>query len=97
LSLSPVIDRVLVAGELIGSPREHYGLSEREDQILGLIWIGLTETEMAHELSLSESSVRQYKRRLQQKVGAQRPSEIIRRAFEGLPSITIEYSARRQN
>lgn len=70
------------------TPSKVFGLSEREGQVLIFIWQGLTEAEMAAELGLGIPTVRQYKARLQVKVGASRPSEIIRCAIEGLPHVS---------
>ena len=94
--MSGIISRAIVGDVDVGSPREHFSLSDREDQILCLVWQGKTELEMAHDLDLSLPTVRQYKRRLQVKVGAARPGEIIKCALDGTASIDVGISARRE-
>jgi DNA-binding NarL/FixJ family response regulator len=46
------------------------GLSRREQQLVGLIQQGLTNKEMANQLSLSEQTVKNHVHRILRKVGA---------------------------
>jgi DNA-binding NarL/FixJ family response regulator len=46
------------------------GLSRREQQLVGLIQQGLTNKEMANQLSLSEQTVKNHVHRMLRKVGA---------------------------
>lgn len=76
-----------VPGQCPVAPKELFSLSEREDQILRMIWDGRTTAEMATELGVTPDTVREYKKRLQAKVGAERPSVIIKTVVTRLPHI----------
>lgn len=67
--------------------RDHYALSLREDQVLARMWLGMSDGEIGFDLSISAATVREYKKRLQSKVGATRPSEILGCAIRGLPHV----------
>lgn len=69
------------------TPRELFNLSDREDEMLVMIWEGLTTKEMAARLGVKESTAREYKRRLQDKVGADRASRIISVVTQQLPQL----------
>lgn len=76
-----------VEGEHPISARDWYGLSAREEDVLIGLWKGQTEGEIASDLALGIPTVRQYKKRLQYKVGAIRPSEILGATIRGLPHL----------
>lgn len=67
----------VVVGDNIVYPKEAFGLSTREDQVLTLMWAGNTDSEIAFQLGLATATVRQYKQRLQAKIGADRPGSIM--------------------
>ena len=74
--LVDVIERV-VAGERIGlgdlhrgrQSRPHHGLSAREEEVLALIALGMSNGEIGNELFLSVDTVKTYVRRLYAKLG----------------------------
>lgn len=90
-SREPSFAIAIVHGEDQASARDWYGLSRREDQVLMSICAGMTDQEIANSLAISVATVRQYKKRLQDKVGAKRPSEILAAAVRGLPHLATSF------
>jgi two-component system response regulator NreC len=68
-----------MAAESSGPPD---GLSEREVQILRLIALGHTNTEIAEQLYLSVRTVETHRSNAQQKLGLERRSELVRYALD---------------
>jgi DNA-binding CsgD family transcriptional regulator len=68
-----------------------YSLSDREEDVFIGLWLGKTDGEVASDLGISIGTVRQYKRRLQTKVGADRPSGIISAALRNLPHVDASH------
>lgn len=58
------------------------GLTEREAEVLRLIALGHTNTEIAAELSLSVRTVESHRKHIQQKLGASSRPELVRYALE---------------
>jgi two-component system response regulator NreC len=58
------------------------GLTEREAEVLRLIALGYTNTEIATELSLSVRTVESHRKHIQQKLGASSRPELVRYALE---------------
>ena len=74
-----------VASLLEGSPADEGppgGLTEREVEVLRLIALGHTNTEIAAELSLSVRTVESHRKHIQQKLGASSRPELVRYALE---------------
>lgn len=74
-----------VASLLQGSPVEEGppgGLTDREVEVLRLIALGHTNTEIAAELSLSVRTVESHRKHIQQKLGASSRPELVRYALE---------------
>lgn len=74
-----------VASLLAGSPADDGppgGLTEREVEVLRLIALGHTNTEIAAELSLSVRTVESHRKHIQQKLGASSRPELVRYALE---------------
>lgn len=65
--------------ERMGSPG---GLSEREGEILGLVALGHTNTEIAEKLWLSVRTVESHRAHIQQKLGLLRRAELVRYALD---------------
>ena len=61
-------------GEMLGGPD---GLSERELEVLKLIALGYTNTEISHELSLSVRTVEAYRGRIQRKTHERSRAELV--------------------
>jgi len=57
-------------------------LSAREKQILTLVSEGLTSPEIAQIVSLSQETIKWYRKRLLQKTGASNSAEMIHKATE---------------
>jgi DNA-binding NarL/FixJ family response regulator len=70
-----------------GSPshRSRFGLSRREQQLVGLIRQGLSNKEIAACLNLSEQTVKNHIHRTLRKVGASDRLDIVRRCQLGDP------------
>lgn len=84
LRLSPSITRRLVeqrAGRA-ADPRLLAGLSEREKEVLTLVARGRTNTEIAAELFLSESTVKSHVGRLLTKVAARDRVQLVITAYD---------------
>jgi NarL family two-component system response regulator LiaR len=62
-------------------PREHYDLTPRERQILDLLVQGLTNREIAHELSVSLSTVKRYVSEIFYKINVSNRSEAVARVL----------------
>lgn len=74
-----------VASLLEGSKAEQGppgGLTEREAEVLRLIALGYTNTEIATDLSLSVRTVESHRKHIQQKLGASSRPELVRYALE---------------
>ena len=73
-----------LAAQLGGEDRETLseGLSDREYQVMRLLALGKTVTEVAEELSLSTKTISTYRVRVLQKLGLRNTAEIIRYAVE---------------
>lgn len=86
-NLVEVIERV-VAGERIGlgnvqrgrQAREDKPLSAREQEVLALIAVGMTNAEIGRELFLSVDTVKTYVRRLYSKLGVKNRAQAALRA-----------------
>ena len=61
------------------SHREKFGLSRREQQVVGVIRLGLSNKEIGSRLNLSEQTVKNYVHRILRKVGASDRLEILDR------------------
>ncbi len=61
---------------------EKRGLSERERQLLRLIGAAKTNSEMAHELGISVSTVETHRRRIMRKLGIDNAVELVRAAMQ---------------
>lgn len=93
--LVDVIERV-VAGERIGlgnlhrgrQSRGEHGLSAREQEVLALIALGKSNSEIGHELFLSIDTVKTYVRRLYAKLGVNNRARaaLCADAYNVLPS-----------
>jgi two-component system response regulator NreC len=57
------------------------GLSEREVEVLRMIALGHTNTEIAHELAISVRTVESHRSHIQQKLGVSKRSELVRHAI----------------
>ena len=73
-----------LAAQLGGEERETLSedLSDREYQVMRLLALGKTVTEVAEELSLSTKTISTYRVRVLQKLGLRNTAEIIRYAVE---------------
>jgi two-component system, NarL family, response regulator NreC len=58
------------------------GLSERETEVLRMIALGHTNTEIADELAISVRTVESHRSHIQQKLGVTKRSELVRHAIE---------------
>ena len=56
-----------------------FGLSRREQQLVGLIRLGLSNKEIGSRLNLSEQTVKNHVHRILRKVGANDRLEIVER------------------
>ena len=79
----PALGAALIGGT--PAPGDHRGtasmaLSDREEEILRLVALGYTNTEMAEMMTLSVRTVETYRHRLQQKVGLRSRAELARLA-----------------
>ena len=61
-------------------PGDAIGLSEREQEVLGLIATGATNTEIAGSLYLSPHTVKEYTSSIYQKLGVRNRAEAVRNA-----------------
>jgi len=61
------------------SQKTKFGLSRREQQLVGLIRLGLSNKEIGSRLSLSEQTVKNHVHRILRKVGANDRLEIVER------------------
>lgn len=61
------------------SQKTRFGLSRREQQLVGLIRLGLSNKEIGNRLSLSEQTVKNHIHRILRKVGANDRLEIVER------------------
>jgi DNA-binding NarL/FixJ family response regulator len=67
------------------SHRSRFGLSRREQQLVGLIRLGLSNKEIATCLNLSEQTVKNHIHRTLQKVGASDRLDIVARCQSEVP------------
>jgi two-component system response regulator NreC len=58
------------------------GLSDREVEVLRMIALGHTNTEIADELAISVRTVESHRSHIQQKLGVSKRSELVRHALE---------------
>ncbi|HEX2129606.1 MAG TPA: response regulator transcription factor [Solirubrobacterales bacterium] len=58
------------------------GLSDREVEVLRMIALGHTNTEIADELAISVRTVESHRSHIQQKLGVTKRSELVRHAIE---------------
>jgi two-component system response regulator NreC len=70
-----------LASEASAAPAD--GLSERELDVLRLIALGHTNTEIAEQLFLSVRTVETHRARIQQKLGLSTRAELVRYALDG--------------
>jgi two-component system response regulator NreC len=79
--LNPRLGAVLAAAppEPSGPPDD---LTEREVEVLRLIALGHTNTEIAHELHLSVRTVESHRAHIQQKLGRSTRAELVRYALD---------------
>jgi DNA-binding NarL/FixJ family response regulator len=61
------------------SPKTKFGLSRREQQLVGLIGLGLSNKEIGNRLNLSEQTVKNHIHRMLRKVGANDRLEMVER------------------
>jgi two-component system response regulator DevR len=61
------------------SQKTKFGLSRREQQLVGLIRLGLSNKEIGNRLNLSEQTVKNHIHRILRKVGANHRLEIVER------------------
>jgi DNA-binding NarL/FixJ family response regulator len=61
------------------SQKAQFGLSRREQQLVGLIRLGLSNKEIGNRLNLSEQTVKNHIHRILRKVGANHRLEIVER------------------
>jgi DNA-binding NarL/FixJ family response regulator len=59
--------------------KTRFGLSRREQQLVGLIRLGLSNKEIGNQLNLSEQTIKNHVHRILRKVGANDRLEIIQR------------------
>ena len=59
------------------SHRVKFGLSRREQQVIGIIRLGLSNKEIGSRLNLSEQTVKNYVHRILRKVGASDRMDIL--------------------
>jgi len=71
----------LKAGDEADAP-PHEALSDREHQVMLLLAVGRTATEIAEELSLSVKTVSTYRTRIMRKMRMRSNAELARYAFE---------------
>jgi len=57
--------------------KTRFGLSRREQQLVGLIRLGLSNKEIANRLNLSEQTIKNHVHRILRKVGANDRLEIV--------------------
>lgn len=69
------------------SQRSRFGLSRREQQLVGLIRLGLSNKEIATCLNLSEQTVKNHIHRMLQKVGASDRLDIVKRCQSEEPML----------
>ncbi len=62
-----------------------FGLSRREQQLVGLIRLGLSNKEIGNRLGLSEQTIKNYIHRTLRKVGAKDRLEIVARCQSAVP------------
>lgn len=75
-----------VSGDLGGSKK--YELTTREAEVLNSIVAGLTNKQIAHELSVSDRTIDTHRSNIMQKIGARNTADIVRIAIaENLVSI----------
>lgn len=66
-----------------GGGLDQYGLTRREIEVLDLLMAGLSDLEMARELSISPSTVAAHTQRILRKLGARNRVQAVVRAVEG--------------
>jgi DNA-binding NarL/FixJ family response regulator len=66
-----------------GGGLDRYGLTRREIEVLDLLIAGLSDMEMARELSISPSTVAAHTQRILRKLGARNRVQAVVRAVEG--------------
>ncbi|MGH9683301.1 MAG: LuxR C-terminal-related transcriptional regulator [Candidatus Acidiferrales bacterium] len=71
---------------LAGHVRAKLGLTRREQQLVPLIGLGLTNKEIAHKLNLSEQTVKNHVHRILQKVGVDDRLEVFEACQDPLQS-----------
>jgi DNA-binding NarL/FixJ family response regulator len=78
------------------SHRTQYGLTQREQQVVGLIRLGLSNKGIGARLSLSERTVKNHIHRILRKVGANDRLDIVARCKSEVPALTNhEFGERR--
>ena len=77
--MSSSIARKVVASFQLGpaDPKQHLGLSPREEAVLNLLANGLTYKQIADELNISIDTVRTYLRRVYEKLHVQSRTEAV--------------------
>lgn len=65
------------------APKAKFGLSRREQQLVGLIRLGLSNKEIGNRLNLSEQTVKNHIHRILRKVGANNRLEIVEQCQSG--------------
>ena len=63
--------------EILAAMADAHGLSEREGEVLGLLYRGNTQKKIAERLFLSVSSVQTYAKSLYRKLGVHSRQELI--------------------
>ncbi len=71
------------------SQKTKFGLSRREQQLVGLIRLGLSNKEIGNRLSLSEQTVKNHVHRILRKVGACDRLEIVERCHSEGPGLLV--------
>jgi DNA-binding NarL/FixJ family response regulator len=66
-----------------------FGLSRREQQLVGLIRVGLTNKEIGSRLNLSEQTVKNHIHRILRKVGARDRFEIVEQCRSAVPALGL--------
>jgi two-component system response regulator DevR len=66
-----------------------FGLSRREQQLVGLIRVGLSNKEIGNRLNLSEQTVKNHIHRILRKVGASDRLEIVEQCHSASPALGL--------
>jgi DNA-binding NarL/FixJ family response regulator len=76
------------------SQRSQFGLSRREQQLVGMVRLGLSNKEIATSLNLSEQTVKNHIHRMLKKVGARGRMDIVERCRLEEPFLPAPGNAR---